>query len=129
VLDSIDLLVASKSGTTAFSKIISAKAKPAPRSHICPRARSPRRAGTSTSFSLPVPVRVVVDLQRRDVSEEWTPEKLAQETEDGSIHRFLEKGGFEPALLKRLTDAAEKLAHARTRKLKREAAPLPRRNS
>ncbi|MBP8256403.1 MAG: RNA polymerase-associated protein RapA, partial [Opitutaceae bacterium] len=121
VLDSIDLLVASKSGTTAFSKIISAKPNLLLEAVFVLEPIAERRWHVD-QFLAPCPVRVIVDLQRRDVSEEWTPEKLALETEDESIHRFLEKGGFEPALLKRLTDAAEKLAHARTRKLKREAA-------
>ena len=121
VLDSIDLLLASKSGTTAFSKIISTKPNLLLEAIFVLEPVAETRWHVD-QFLAPCPIRVVVDLQRRDVSEEWTHEKLAQETEDGSIHRFLEKGGFEPALLKRLTDAAEKLAHARTRKLKREAA-------
>ncbi|MBE7537460.1 MAG: RNA polymerase-associated protein RapA [Opitutaceae bacterium] len=121
VFDSIDLLLASKSGTTAFSKIISPKPNLLLEAIFVlePVAESRWHAD---QFLAPCPVRVVVDLQRRDVSEAWTHEKLAKETEDGSIARFLEKGGFEPALLKRLTDAAERLALARTRRLKQDAA-------
>lgn len=121
VRDAIDLLIASKSGTTAFSKIVS------PKPNLLLEAIFVLEPVAETrwhvdQFLAPSPIRVAVDLRRRDVSEEWTHDKLALETEDGSIHRFLESGGFEPALLKKLTDAAEGFALAKTRKLKRDAA-------
>ncbi len=121
VRDAIDLLIASKSGTTAFSTIVSSKPNLLLEAIFMLEPVAETRWHVD-QFLAPSPVRVAVDLRRRDVSDEWTHEKLALETEDGSIHRFLERGGFEPALLKKLTDAAEGFALARTRKLKRDAA-------
>ncbi len=120
VRDAIDLLIASKSGTTAFSRIISSKPNLLLEAIFMLEPVAEVRWHVD-QFLSPSPIRVAVDLRRRDVSAIWTPEKLAVETEDGSIHRFLESGGFEPALLKKLTNDAEGLAFVRARKLKRDA--------
>ncbi len=118
--DAIDLLLASKSGTTAFSSIVS------PKPNILLEVVFVLETVAETrwhvdQFLAPTPVRVVVDLRRKDVTEERTPAALALETEDAPLTQFLERGGFDASVCKLLITAATKLAEQKALAVKKEA--------
>jgi ATP-dependent helicase HepA len=72
-------------------------------------------------FLAPMPVRVVVDVRGNDLTTERAAASLAADVEDGAIQRFLERPGFNAALLKTLLDCATAFAEVQTRELKRTA--------
>ncbi len=114
VRDAVDLLIESKSGTTAFGRIVS----DAP--NILLEAIFVLETVADTrwhvdQFLAPTPVRVLVDLRGSDLSDERTAGALSADFDEGNIHRFLGRRGFNAGLLKKLVDAAT--AHAETRSL------------
>ena len=72
-------------------------------------------------FLAPTPVRVVIDLRGRDLTGEREPQALAEECEDGEIHRFLERPEFNPALLTQLIDTATRAADGRAETIRKAA--------
>jgi len=121
VRDAIDLLLASKAGTTAFSVIVSTQPNLLLEVVFVLETVADSRWHVDR-FLAPVPVRVVVDIRGADVTEERTSATLASETEDGTLHRFLESRAFDTGLLKRLVESATEAAEKRGATLRTEAA-------
>lgn len=118
--DAIDLLLASKSGTTAFSSIVSSKPNILLEVVFVLETVADTRWHVD-QFLAPTPVRVVVDLRRKEVTEERTPAALALETEDAPLTQFLERGGFDASVCKLLITAATKVAEQKSLAVKKEA--------
>jgi ATP-dependent helicase HepA len=68
-------------------------------------------------FLAPTPVRVVVDLRRNDLTEDYPAAGLADDFVDGTLHRFLEQPGFNVALLKAMVEFATERGDKRSRAL------------
>jgi len=120
VQDAIDLLVDSKSGTTAFGRIISDKPNLVLETIFVLEAVADSRWHVD-QFLAPVPVRIVVDVRGNDLTDEREAKSLAAEFEDSVIQRFLERPSFNISLLKALIEGATKLAEVRTGALKTTA--------
>jgi ATP-dependent helicase HepA len=61
---------------------------------------------------------VVVDLRGNDLTTERPSAIVARDFEDGDIHRFLERPGFDAAMLKTMLDTATEQAETRSAALK-----------
>jgi ATP-dependent helicase HepA len=72
-------------------------------------------------FLAPTPIRVLIDLRGRDLTEERDALSLAGECEDAEIHQFLERPEFNPALLNQLAVIATRTAEVRAQTLKKAA--------
>ncbi len=121
VRDVIDLLLETKAGTTAFGFIRS------PRPNLLLEAVYVLEAVAETRwhvdrFLAPTPVRVLIDARGADRSDERDAAAIADDVEDADIHRFLERPGFNAAMLKTLLAAAGEKADARSGALKDAAA-------
>jgi ATP-dependent helicase HepA len=121
VQDAIDLLIDSKSGTTAFGSI------EADAPNLLLEAVFVLETVADTGwhvdqFLAPTPVRVLVDVRGRDLTDERPAATIAADFEDATIQRFLERPGFNAALLQTLLKTATEQAGARSRTLKAEAA-------
>ena len=117
VQDAIDLLVDSKSGTTAFGRVVSDKPNLLLETIFVLETVADSRWHVD-QFLAPVPVRILVDVRGRDLTGERDATSLASEVEDATIQRFLERPGFNLALLKTLVAGATELAEVKTRTLK-----------
>ncbi len=120
VQDAIDLLINSQAGTTAFGLIESDAPNLLLEAVFVLETVADSRWHVD-QFLAPTPVRVVVDVRSKDLTDERTAESLARDFEDSDIHRFLERRGFNAALLKRLLEAATERAEERSRLLKQTA--------
>ncbi len=120
VQDAIDLLVDSKSGTTAFG-VIEADAPNLLIEAIFLLETVADSRWHVDQFLAPTPVRVVIDLRGRDLTAEREAKSLAADFEDSEIHRFLERPGFDAALLQTLLASATERADERSRVLKSAA--------
>jgi len=121
VRDAIDLLLEAKAGTTAFGFI------PSKRPNLLLEAVYVLEAVAETRwhvdrFLAPTPVRVLIDVRGTDLTDERDAAAIADDVEDADIHRFLERPGFNAALLKTLLGAAEEKAGMRSVALKGTAA-------
>jgi ATP-dependent helicase HepA len=117
VQDAIDLLVDSKSGTTAFGKIISGKPNLLLETIFVLETVADTRWHVD-QFLAPQPVRAVVDVRGNDLTEKRSAAALKEEFEDATIQRFLERPGFNLALLKTLITGATGFAEQQTTTLK-----------
>lgn len=120
VQDAIDLLIDSKTGTTAFGHrdadapnllletIFVLETVADSRWHV-------------DRFLAPTPVRVVVDPGGSDVTDERTSATLAADFEDATIQRFLERPGFNAGVLQAMLDGASGCAAPRVEALKAAA--------
>lgn len=118
--DSIDLLIDSKAGTTAFGFMKSAKP------NLLLEAVFVLEAVADTcwqvdQFLAPTPVRVVVDIRGKDFTEEKSCAYIEDNFDDAPLARFLEQKGFNAQLLKGLLKSANERANARSLSLKSEA--------
>ncbi len=120
VQDAIDLLVDSPAGTTAFGRIEADAANLVLEAVFVLETVADSRWHVD-QFLAPTPVRVVVDVRSRDLTDERTAASITADFEDSDIHRFLERPGFNAALLKSLLDAATERAEERSRTLKQFA--------
>ncbi len=120
VQDAIDLLIDSKSGTTAFGRVVSDKPNLLLETVFVLETVADSRWHVD-QFLAPAPVRILVDVRGRDLTDERNATSLASDVEDATIQRFLERPGFNLALLKTLIAGATELAEARTRTLKDSA--------
>lgn len=116
VQDAIDLLIDSKSGTTAFGFLRSDQPNLLLEAIFVLETVADSRWHVD-QFLAPTPVRVVVDLRGRDRTEDYTAAALAEDFGDGAIQRFLERPGFNVALLKTMLAAATERAGERSRTL------------
>jgi ATP-dependent helicase HepA len=120
VQDAIDLLVDSKAGTTAFGFIRS------PRPNLILEAVFVLETVADARwqvdrFLAPTPIRAVVDVRGDDLTAARPAAGLADDFEDGVIQRFLERPGFNLALLKTMLDSATAAAEQQIRALKTAA--------
>jgi len=120
VQDAIDLLIESKAGTTAFGTIISDTPNLLVEAVFVLETMADSRWHVD-QFLAPTPIRVVVDAAGADLTEERDAKSIAREFEDADIHRFLERPGFDGAMLKTLLEAAGEQAEARTNAIKASA--------
>jgi ATP-dependent helicase HepA len=116
VRDALDLLIDSKSGTTAFGRIKSDKPNLLLETIFVLEAVADSRWHVD-QFLASVPVRVVVDVRGNDLTNERDAASLAN-AQDGTIQRFLERPSFNLALLKTLIAGATGLAEVRIVALK-----------
>ncbi len=112
VQDAIDLLIESKAGTTAFGYLKGPKPNLLLEAVFVLEAVADSRWQVD-QFLAPQPVRVVLDLAGRDLTESWEPAIFAREVGDATIQRFLERPGFTPEVLKRMLERAAELADGR----------------
>lgn len=123
VRDAIDLLVDSPAGTTAFGTIRG----DAPNLlleavFVLEPVADPR--WQVDRFLAAQPVRVLVDVQARDLTDERSAEEIADLFEEGDLHRFLEQPGFNAGIVKRLLETAT--AQAEVRAVARRGAATAR---
>ena len=62
-------------------------------------------------------MRVVIDLRGGDLTDEYKAAALADDFEDGTLSRFLERPGFNVGLLKTMVESATERAEDRSRTL------------
>jgi len=120
VQDAIDLLIDSKSGTTAFGVIPSGQPNLLLEAVFVLETVADSRWHVD-QFLAPTPVRVVIDVRGNDLTDERSAAVFATEVEDSDIHRFLERPSFNTALLKTLLESATGRADERSRALKTAA--------
>jgi len=120
VQDAIDLLIDSPAGSTAFGTLAGDEPNLLLEAVFVLEAVADSRWHVD-QFLAPSPVRVVVDLRRRDRTDERPVAALAGEVADADLHRFLERPGFDAGVLKALLAAAEERAGGRSEALQRAA--------
>jgi ATP-dependent helicase HepA len=120
VQDAIDLLTNSKSGTTAFSHLTSDTPNLLLEAIFVLETIADSRWHVD-QFLAPTPIRVLVDIRGNDLTEQHPAAALASDVEDADIHRFLERPGFNAAILKALLEGATEFATEKSRGLKTAA--------
>ncbi len=118
--DAIALLIDSKAGTTAFGTIRAAKANLLLEAVFVLETVADSRWHVD-QFLAATPVRVVVDLRGQDLTDARPILGLADDFEDADIHRFLERPGFDGALLKTMLESATNAAEGRAGALQKDA--------
>jgi len=120
VQDTIDLLINSATGTTAFCLLESDTPNLLLEAVFVLETIEDTRWHLD-QFLPPTPLRVLVDIHGRDRSAELSPEAFARDLEDAPLPQFLEKPGFNATLLKNLLEGATELAEARATPLRQAA--------
>ncbi len=120
VRDSIDLLIDSPSGTTAFGRIISDEPNLLFEAIFVLETVADSRWHVD-QFLAPTPVRILVDVKGEDLSDARGAVEIAADIEEDNIHRFLEQPRFGMGMVKRFLEAAEKHAARRCEAMKRDA--------
>ncbi len=105
VQDAIDLLIDSKSGTTAFGFLRSDKPNLLLETIFVLETVADARWHVD-QFLAPTPVRVVVDLRGNDLTAAYQAAGLADDFEDGTLNRFLERPGFNVSFVKKMIASA-----------------------
>ncbi|MDR1280780.1 MAG: RNA polymerase-associated protein RapA [Opitutaceae bacterium] len=121
VQDAVDLLARSPAGSASFGIIRSDTPALLLEAIFVLEAVADSRWQVDR-FLAPTPVRVLVDVRGRDLTGERDAASIADEITDGTIQRFLERPGFNAALLRNLVSAATARAEARILDLKADAA-------
>ena len=116
VQDAIDLLIDSKSGTTAFGFLRSDKPNLLLETIFVLETVADSRWHVD-QFLAPAPVRIVVDLRGNDLTDAYKAAALADDFEDGTLHRFLARPGFNLGFLKKMIESATARADERSRAL------------
>jgi len=116
----IDLLIDSKSGTSAFGWT------EAPKPNLLLEAVFVLETVADSrwhvdQFLAPAPVRVVVDLRGGDITAARPANVLAEDCVDATLQRFLERPGFNAALMQTMLEAATEKAEAQAQVLKAAA--------
>jgi ATP-dependent helicase HepA len=120
VTDAIDLLIDSPKGTASFGVISAEEPNLLVECVFVLEAVAESRWHVD-QFLAPTPIRVLVDIRGNDLTDERDAKSLATEIEDGDIHRFLEKPGFNGAILKSIVEGATELAEKRTTEIRNDA--------
>lgn len=120
VRDASDLLVNSKAGTAAFGIVRSTTPNLLLEAVFVLETVADSRWHVD-QFLAPRPLRVLVDLRGNDLSDQREPVTFAGDIEEGTIQRFLERPGFNLALLKNMVEAATSRAEERSLELKKRA--------
>lgn len=105
VQDAIDLLVDSKTGTSAFGWMRSPKPNLILEVIFVLETVADSRWHVD-QFLAPTPVRVVVDLRGNDLTAARPALALAEDFVDATLQRFLERPGFNAGLLKTMLESA-----------------------
>lgn len=121
VQDAIDLLIDSPAGTTAFGFMKSTQPGLLLEAIFVLETVADSRWHVD-QFLAPTPLRVVVDVRGRELTAERPANVIAEDSEDVELHRFLDRSGFNAAILKKLLDAATERAEVQGRGLKEAAA-------
>jgi ATP-dependent helicase HepA len=125
VRDAADLLIDSKSGTTAFS-LIRSEAPNLLLEAIFVLETVAEAGWHVDQFLAPQPVRVLVDLRGNDLTAKRHALSVAADAVDGSLQRFLERPGFNAAVLKAMLEGATELAEVQTESIRQAAAAKAR---
>jgi len=120
VQDTIDLLVDSPTGTTAFC-LIEADQPNLILEAIFVLETMADAHWHVDQFLAPTPVRVLVDIHGNDLTDLRDGASISREIDDAPLPRFLERPGFNATLLKNLLEAATARATERTKTLKQTA--------
>ena len=112
VRDAIDLLLNSPRGTTAFGWVESDTPNLLLEAVFVIEAVAETRWHVD-EYLAPTPIRVLVDLRGRDMSDERPAAEFAEEVEDADLARFLERPGFSAEVMRTLVTTAERAAEAR----------------
>jgi len=120
VQDTIDLLINSATGTTAFCLLESDTPNLLLEAIFVLETIEDTRWHLD-QFLPPTPLRVLVDIHGRDRSAELSPDALARDLEDAPLPQFLEKPGFNATLLKNLLEGATELAETKAAPLRQAA--------
>lgn len=120
VRDAIDLLVDAKAGTAAFGFVKSRTPNLVLETIFVLEAVADSRWHVDR-FLAPTPVRAVVDVRGQDLTATRESGALAADFADGTIQRFLERPGFNAALLKTLVATATARAEESAQALKTAA--------
>jgi ATP-dependent helicase HepA len=120
VEDTLSLLVDAKAGTTAFGTIIADEPNLLLEAIYVLETVAESRWHVDR-FLAPTPVRVVVDVRGRDLTAGQAAPALAAEFEDADVHRFLEREGFDAAVLDRMIATAGEQAEPRAQALRASA--------
>ncbi len=120
VQDAIDLLIESKSGTTAFGRIEADEPNLLLEAVFVLETVADSRWHVDR-FLAPTPVRVLVDLRGADFTAERSAKEIAADFEEGVIQRFLARPGFNAAVLKTMLASATERADAHSGALKAAA--------
>jgi ATP-dependent helicase HepA len=120
VQDAIDLLIDSKDGTTSFGYLSSDQPNLLLEAIFVLETIADSRWHVD-QFLAPTPVRILVDIRGQDLTDTRPAHEIASDVEDGDLHRFLERPGFNAAILKALLEGATDLANEKSRTLKTDA--------
>ena len=118
--DSIDLLINSPAGTTAFGLLEADQPNILVEAIFVLESVADSRWHVD-QFLPPQPVRVVVDLRGANLTREWDAQTLAEVVKSTAIHAFLERPEFNPELLKNLLERATGQAEKDTVPIKQAA--------
>jgi len=118
--DAIDLLIDSPSGSTAFVHVRSDRPNLLLETVFVLETVADRRWHVD-QFLAPTPVRILVDIRGRDLSDDRPSSEITGEAEDTDLHRFLERPGFNAAVLKAMLEGAQDLAESRSISLRTAA--------
>ncbi|MDF3059646.1 MAG: polymerase-associated protein RapA [Rariglobus sp.] len=120
VQDSIDLLVDSPAGTTSFCVLEADKPNLLLEAVFVLETVADAKWHVD-QFLAPTPIRVLVDIHGKDLTEDTNYSRLTDDVADAPLPRFLERPGFNATLLKNLIEGASERATARTLALKKSA--------
>ena len=120
VQDTIDLLVDSPTGTTAFCLLEADQPNLLLEAVFVLETIADARWHVD-QFLAPTPVRVLVDIHGHDLTEQRDGASIAMTITDAPLPQFLERPGFNGTLLKNLLEAATERATEHTLKLKKNA--------
>jgi ATP-dependent helicase HepA len=118
--DTIDLLINSPVGTTAFG-LMEAEAPNVLLEAIFVLEPVANSKWHVDQFLPPQPVRAMVDLSGADLREEWDAKTLDEVVIETPLARFVERPEFSAELLKSLTDTATRQAEGITQSIKNTA--------
>ncbi len=118
--DTLDLLLNSPTGTTSFGLVDADEPNIFVEAVFVLETVADSRWHVD-QFLPPQPVRVVVDLRGRDLSEEWDAATLADLIREVPIQPFLERPEFNAQLLKNLVDGATDRAELAATPLRQNA--------
>jgi len=125
VADTIDLLINSPAGTTAFG-LMEADAPNVLLEAIFVLETVADSRWHVDQFLPPQPVRAMVDLRGADLREEWDAQTLDEVVIETPLARFVERPEFSADLLKSLTDSATAQAERITESIKAGAETVAR---
>lgn len=120
VQDTIDLLIESPAGTTAFCLLEADRPNLLLEAVFVLETMAEARWHVD-QFLAATPIRVLVDIHGSDLTEERSASELARDLEDAPLPQFLEKPGFNVTLLKNLLEGATARAEARAQPLRQAA--------